>query len=107
MALKLLNYTCQKTGVIFPEAYVKVVSVDVNNFSNFARLEVHVFFNQYARDTGKRAVDARSISATTENNYFQTYFAPNVLASADVNPFTKAYQYLKTLPEYADAVDIV
>lgn len=70
--------------VSFPEAYVKVENVAGNKQE--LRVEVFVYKKQ-----GEQVIDRKGYS-----------FNPNLNG---INFIAQAYEYLKTLPEFADAVD--
>ena len=96
MALQIaLDDTQSEIGAAVPAAYVRIVlyTHDVKNDLIQVALDFH--YNQAARNAGRRPIKGAGYQ-TTENA---------------VNVFTggmqaRIYSWLKTLPEFAGAVDV-
>ena len=76
---------------------IDVLTVDTRN--NSCSCIVSVFKDVASRLAGKTSVDYRSYTWEGTNNPF------DIAVSIDVNPFIVIYEKLKTLPEFANAID--
>lgn len=80
-------------GISLEEAYIKVENTSGNK--ELLYITVLVFLNDTARKEGKSPIEQYSYS-----------FVPKVTDDAP-NYHKQAYEYLKSLPEYADAIDVL
>jgi hypothetical protein len=80
-------------GVAAPEAYVRIVyyTVDIKNDSLFFAIEYH--YNQQARNQNRNPIKGA------------TYTVPDSILTGG-GKLAAMYTYLKTLPEFAGAVDV-
>lgn len=103
MALQL-SYTNDRTGDIYPEAYHRVDELSLVNKQS-ATILVNVYGDALRKASGKLPVDIRRTYILVSPD-FDLYFATAVLDRPRSNPIKKSYEYLKTLPDYAGALDV-
>lgn len=95
MALQLaLDATQTGIGVVAPEAYVRVETMQFND-QTACRFRVSTFFDQAARQT-------EGMGPIKVDELFMDSFDHNLTQS----PKTQLYTYLKTLPLYTSAADV-
>lgn len=106
------------TGVEF--SYWRLGNVILFHDRKVCKIEILGFVNRdrYLVDKTKfiaRQYDVVNIPAieATENtpavaaiNNYDDYFAPVILDAEGLNPQKQAYLYLKTLPEFTNAIDV-
>lgn len=85
---KKINLT---NGVILTQAYIKIISVSGNKHE--CRIDVGLFVSEEYTDN--KYVEIRGYS-----------FTPNLDTASD-NFIKQGYDYLKTLPEYEGAIDVL
>jgi hypothetical protein len=93
----------------FPEAYVRVVKVDLDYDARRASIEYWVYPMQTVRLIDKHAVIQRvmlPVFETPEAPIFSGYFGADVLSQAGMNPLAAAYAFLKTRSDFAGATDV-
>lgn len=79
------------TGLVLNNVYVRIDTISGNKSE--LSIDVKVYVNQEHYNNGKACVDSNSYN-----------FTPNVNEDA-LNYHKQAYLYLKTLDEYANAID--
>lgn len=90
MALQV-NFTSERFGFTFPEAYARIVSIQSDK--NITDIQVGFYTDQRARERGAHPVDGSSFRTDTTE-----------LAS---ELFPSAYNWLKAnVDEFADAIDV-
>lgn len=109
MALQV-NYTA-KFLVDFPEAYVRVLKVDIDLVQTKASIEYWIYPSAAIRAEDGNATIARVmpeaiINIEEGNRPFTDYFGTEAQSAEGMNPIAGAYAYLKTLPEFAGAIDV-
>lgn len=90
MALQLQNYNLYN-GLVSDQAYIRVDTVSGNKDNIVADIKVYV--SQQASEENIPFIDQKFID-----------FTPNVTEDS-LNYHRQAYEYMKTLPEYAEAAD--
>ena len=90
MALEL-SFTSQTLGYTFPAAYAKITEVAAH--SSQSRIAVAYYANIQARVEGRSQVFQSTFPVDTTQLHGEIY--------------AKAYEYLKTLPEFAGSVDVL
>lgn len=100
-------------GASLAAAYVRVNEVLVNSLQKRADINVGVFLDAAARSAGKAPVEQRSYRVVNsvdadgvEHNDYDNLFDVGTLDGASSNPFGQAYAHIKTLDEYAGALDV-
>jgi hypothetical protein len=91
-SMALLNTVTLPNGIHLPTAYVKVHSV--SGSKELLQITIQGYMDQTTYADGKQAVYSQ---------YFS--FTPSVASDAE-NFLAQAYTYLKTLPEFAAAIDV-
>lgn len=95
---------------VFEDAYARVTKVDINVPEQRASIEVWVYPDQATRATDQDATVQRlmlPVYETPEAPHFSTYFSAVALSVEGMNPIKAAYAYLKTLGQFAGAVDVL
>jgi len=93
-------------GITHANAYARVIDVELNYIDETAKIKVFIYHNQDARNNDKRPIEVRNHEVFNidlngeEVDYFDTYFAVDVLDNEDTNAVSKAYEYIKTLDEW-------
>lgn len=103
MAL-LLRLEKPATGESYPEAYHRVTMLTLNATKPAVELTVAVYLTEAARRAGKQPVATYTAPVLAEA--FMAYFSPQALDRLATNPIRAAYEYLRTLPAYAEAVNV-
>jgi hypothetical protein len=85
MALQI-NKELNNTGLVVENLYARVGTIEVSNKDSL------YYGVEYFKDSDKEALMSSSYSC--------------VYNIEGDNPIKQAYEYLKTLPEFADAVDV-
>ncbi len=99
MALKMNVETY--SGINITDAYIKlsdninIRKADTNNFIIDARIEVYI--NNTYKDN--------NLTKIKDVKFFDSYSIPYNLESVD-NPLKQMYDYIKTLPEFENAIDV-
>ncbi len=90
-------------GIILSEAYIVISSINyVNNFH--VSVKVNIFKNRQSRLDNKPEVIKFKYMCIDN---FSTYFSYDILNEENVNIISKGYDYLKSLPFYSNAIDIM
>lgn len=96
MALEL-GLTDTTIGATAPNAYHRIVRVEVDTKNRKCVITVAVFYRQQAAVDGKATLELRTIEVPT--GQFDALFGDPLR--------TRAYTYLKTLASYTGAVDVL
>lgn len=84
--------------------YIKVTEVCTSIINkDTSYVNYVVYLNKYARDNWLAPIDAGNIKLTAEQ--FDQFFWLSVLEASWVNSFKQAYELLKSLEQFSDAVD--
>ena len=94
------SITHKDYGVDFLKAYHRVELVTCTKSS--VQVAVRVYTSVATKD--RSWVEPRDKSVTGTD--FTTYFSDKVYIGGATNPIRQAYLWLKTLPEYAGALDV-
>lgn len=89
--MAIINQITLESGLSIGQAYIRVQGINGNK--NIASINLEVFVSQEKRDEGKSPI-----------TYFNYTFVPMTEDNAP-RWDKQAYEYLKTLPEFADAID--
>jgi len=103
MALKL-NLQTEPTGLSFPEAYCKIISVEhARNMQN-ASISCYFYKDEQARIDGKEPINTSFPSRfVISGDVYSTYF-PNTNELIP-NEIVRSYEALKSIPLFAEAID--
>lgn len=99
MALQINNYENQY-GAPASNAYVMAKIVTINKVS--AQIMVLYFYNEAAKNKTNIGVKSYFIKGQD----FTDYLSDTALLPENKTPLSQAYLYLKTLPEFAGAIDV-
>ncbi len=94
-------------GVVIENAYIKLCEVNYHNKvgePNSACLCVTIFKDKTYRDANKPEVAKMRYIVSGDN--FNLFFSLPVLSQAEKNIVIQGYEFMKTLPFYADAIDV-
>ena len=106
------------TGSDYPKAYWRVVLVNCNWGTKTAKAVVYIHRNLSSRTVGEEPVghlifdfsgepQPEDISEiTNQTPSFEKIFGIAVFDAKQTNPVKLVYEYLKTLPEFADSKDV-
>ena len=95
-------------GVELTNAYIKISKIEYDNHSTYsstAIIHINIFKDKNARDTRKPEVT--KCVYKVGGDIFTTYFSLNVLSQDGINIISQAYEYLKTLNYFENAIDII
>jgi hypothetical protein len=101
MALFKENYTNQ-FGV--NTQYWKITKVSVDLTNKFCEVELSGFYNKETRDANKEPLERRKVRANWTPERFDEYFGASIMENYSI--YVKAYEYAKTIPFFADCIDI-
>lgn len=93
MGLLVSNKEVFNTGIILPTAYAKITGVSYNAANNDCFIHVEYYADKSAADSGKASI-----------GQYTNSFGP---ADPNGNLRLQSYEYLKQLPEFAGAIDIL
>jgi hypothetical protein len=93
-----------RSGVELPSAYFRVTRVDIDKASGQAYITVYVYKDADSRSQYKDIVESSVYSVTIEE--FNDIFSIVEMDKNGENPFKIAYKYLRSLPEFTDAIDV-
>jgi hypothetical protein len=79
-------------GLVLENAFVKVLTI--NGSKNYMGITVQVYLTREKYEEGKEAVSGGIYAFNCS------------CEESEGNHFAQAYRYLKTLPQYKDAVDV-
>ncbi len=104
-------FTEDSTGISIPTAYFKIINVSFQTEQR-AYFQVGVF-SERGKESPIRVREYQLIkaldqpAATPPTTPFADYFSIEAMNPLDANIIKNAYEYLKTLEEYADATDVL
>lgn len=104
--MALIKALALENGIELASAYYKINTIlyDIGvGRPSSVTIEVLTYKDQTARNANKPEV-IRFLHKCTGDD-FDTYFAPDVLEAEDVSIITKAYEWLKTMIQYANGTD--
>lgn len=82
--------------------YWRITSVGLNPAYRTADITICLYYNSNARENEKQVLWCKPYQINGDN--YDTYVSPEVLDTK--NPLKSCYEYLKTTPEFFDAVDV-
>ena len=88
-----LQYSKTQFGVDFEEAYLMVKSLRFNKENLNLEAIVCIYPDKACRDAGNDSLETRRLNIQVD--------------SPEVNLFTATYDYLKSLDEFSEAIDIL
>jgi hypothetical protein len=93
-------------GVDF--TYWKLEAVNINHKNKSCMLTLKGFINKdiFLLKPNKNISKIIQINNNKEINAYDDFFSPIALSPEGVTPQKQAYLYIKTLPEFANSVDI-
>jgi hypothetical protein len=94
-------------GITLSEAYVVITEVDLLHLpsdSSTASIQVIVYKDVTTRNESKPEVISFKHYVTYDE--FFVYFTHDILDEEGKNPFSQAYEYIKTLTMYDNATDV-
>lgn len=111
MALQIA-FNRDSTGDEYPEAYRRVIGINLQmaplrgSGGGLGNGEIYVatYRNVQARQEEKQPVEVTLYRLTEEN--YASVFGLKSLNVSEANPAKRAYEYLKSLPEYAGASNV-
>ena len=89
-------------GLTLDTLYLRVLGVNLSPLTQTAHLDLGVYVSWAARQAGHAPVAVRQVDVDSVE--YTQWFADNALLGR--TPLSAAYDYLKTLPAYAAAVDV-
>lgn len=106
MAL-MLGFTDNR-GFTSPNAYFRVVQVEIDYFKNRAQVQVFIYKDDLARRDNKQPMGGLTFSLMDSASVteFSDIFGSTVLEQTGNNPMKATYTWLKTQPELEGAVDV-
>ena len=96
-----------KTGIELPAAYVRIVKVELDYRAETAAITVLRYANQETRDSGAKDLAHDKDYYEVMGADFHALFGDKALVAQDVTPLSIAYGYVKALPDYANAIDVI
>jgi len=103
MALQL-DYKIRQSSTIIQNAYWKIHRIDFHQKKSIYIGITPMFIEQ---NNEKIALcECINFGLTAENENFDLFFSNEVLSLENVNIVENAYNYLKTLPEFENAINI-
>lgn len=91
--MAIVNRVVLDSGIVAEHAYIRIQELSGNK--NFVGIRLEVFGDQELCNSGKSPIA-----------YYNYSFEP-AKDEESLRWDRQAYEYLKTLPEYADAVDVL
>lgn len=102
MALQL-QFNRESTGDEYPDAYHRILGLYLEPAQQRAKVIVGIYRDSQARTDEKQPVEI--MSYRVEPDEYKIHFKLSALNGAGANPYKRAYEYLKRLPEYEGALD--
>jgi hypothetical protein len=102
--MALVKSVVLETGIELPAAYYRVTKTEISSEFNQVYFFVWVYKDEQARTDGKSLI--QEIAYAIYSGQFERYFGTAVLNEEGNNPMKSCYEYLKTLPEFAEAIDV-
>jgi len=102
-------------GVKYTSAYFRVTEVNLNYRERKGRVLIEVYKDQQARKNKKEPVMIESVffereGVTDDNGNYVVHSFDSVFGFTNLdgsNPIKAAYEYIRTLPKYSQATDII
>lgn len=91
-------------GATHASAYHRVAYIEMDISSRSARVHVHTFVDQAARDADKDPVGKKTYVYIDTN--YDDLFNPSNTNPVDKNPAKNVYDEIKARPEWAGATDV-
>lgn len=91
------------TGIELPSVYHRVTRADLDYEYKMAYMTIKLFKDEQARNDGKYNI-SESVHAIYSDQ-FDVYFDSELLSGEGKTVIGSCYEYLKTLPEFAGAID--
>jgi len=93
------------SGIVLEEAYHRLVSVQLDYVSKVFQLVINIYVNESLRREGKNCILTNYFN-NEDRNVFDQFFSVEALNISEQNPIERGYEYLKTLPDYEEAVNV-
>lgn len=93
------------TGIELPAGYFKISSVNLNFDEQTAYIGYQIYKDQAARAANAQPVEAAEIAIYPDK--FAAVFSDSKLNTTNANPRATAYPFIKTLPGFENAKDIL
>lgn len=88
------------------DAYHRISRIDDKRDDHAANITVNIYISQEDRELGKSPLPGFGIRNYLLNgNSYDGYLGIDVLNQPNMNHVQQAYEYLKTLPEFQNAID--
>ena len=84
--------------------YWKVIEVTINLMQPYALIKVALFKDQATRQSGAQPLEIKAYDINSDLEVFP--LLADELEAQGVNVYQAIYAYLKTLPEFAGALDV-
>lgn len=91
-------------GINLPNGYIKVTLVNMAT-NQYVDISVEIFKDRAASDDKRPSVV--KFEHKCSSNVYHTYFSIDVMNQEGVNVIGQCYNYLKTLPFYSNATDVM
>lgn len=99
-------------GISLEKGYYKVRGIQIFNQEKTAKIDVAFYANQEAR-----SADPLNVISSTEYTCYHTnpsgetgfddFFSVTKMNGSGQNPYVSAYNFLKTIPEFSEASDLI
>lgn len=99
---KMKNCVISIDGYVSKDAFLS----DSNKCTNLIKICVNKIIPNFETVVNQDGISQINALPPTIQNDFDTYFCAISLSLLNVNPQKQVYMYLKSLPEFAGAVDI-
>ncbi len=101
------------SGLVLSTAYLRCLLVSIGveqrgsaTVPHAAHLEFGVYVDRIARQGGALPLRVLMFNLPDDGTDPSDYFSDAILKQKDRTPYERAYAYIKTLPAYADGIDV-
>jgi len=93
------------SGIGAPEAYWKIMNINVNTASASVSIRLNPYKSQADRSAGKTASAWLAREFLISGDDYQDYMSAEVVSGDGKNHISQAYLYIKQKTEFSEAVD--
>lgn len=97
-----------ESGIILPEAYIRIDTFNyISRVNENSRVELSILVYKDLLSRQMNKPEVITLTQVCTGDDFNTYFDLTVLEQPGVNILSQAYNWLKTLDFFKDAIDVI
>lgn len=94
------------SGLLLKNSYHRITNLTLDYVNKTFRFIVSIYINQQTRLDGKSNLMSNHYTEN-DSSVFDQWFRIDALNHANQNPVERGYNYLKSLPDYENATDVL